>query len=52
MYLCELIEELQKAQKFIPDDSTVIINYDDQEIEVFGVSVRLLGEGEYEVILE
>lgn len=52
MHLEELIDELQKAQRFIPDDSTVYLHYDWEEIEVYGISVRSLGEGEYEVMIE
>lgn len=52
MHLEELIDELQKAERFIPEDSTVFIYYDWDEIEVFGVSVRVLWNGEYDVIIE
>lgn len=52
MHLEEIIEELEKTRRFIPEDSTVLIHLQGDESEVFGVSVRILGDGEYQVIIE
>jgi len=52
MNVSELIEQLQKVQKTVWDTPNVYIHYDGQEIETYGVSVRILWPEEFEVVLE
>lgn len=52
MYLEELIAQLQKTQTTVGGDSKVYIHYEGEEIEAFGISVRIVDIDDYEVVIE
>lgn len=53
MNIQEFIIHLEKTKLVVGGEAPVILHYDhNDEIEVFGISVRAVDEGDFEVIIE
>lgn len=52
MYIDDLINQLQKARKAIWEEAEVFLYVDDVELEIFGVFIKYVEDGHYEVVIE
>lgn len=52
MYLSDLIAQLQNAEQNVWGDSKVYLRFDEQEIELFSISARIVDVDDFEIVLE